>query len=661
LASTEQIAARTAASSTRWLWRVWIALVAVAAILTLLGAAQGGAMWIGLLLGAAAAARVAVLLDALRPIAALVVAVRPLALPALLILAAGTVESPLYLQLVAGIVAMLVAWHVLIRPEAPRYRPALQAAREALASGRGNGRRLMRGALVLFAALAVILGFLWLPSGDTLEDRGGLASFLFSAAVVLLGAAVLLRLLGYSSTRLRAIVSGCLLLAIVRAAMQLGLLPLHDRLHDAVPWLTPGLLFAVASVATVLAGLLDVAIRRQVERGDVGSRLVRAILVLEGPVPLLGRTRPLSLYGLLCCVLATVALFAAMVGAAYPGRSSGALADQLRPVAPRVIGPGALSDRALAEAFSPVLLFSRHARWSPVSVDGFLGEAAITNWQHRPVAKPIDQLTDCPGIVPAPCYTATIRCDDGDAPCAQGAPNPALAPRRDGAVYVRVVRRPRPPTDGSPNPFERVAALREQPTVLLQYWYFYPYDEWISPVLPGQLRQRHEADWEAVTIGFSDRAPLFVGFSQHCGGQWYEWQDVRVRDAGSRLRPLVAVADGSQANYRYPNRAQAPDWSGCASLPPKTLTLISYASNIRDRVAADWSWEAGEHLLVDARKSPMSFVGRWAPFSRTELDTLYRDQVLGPDAAGPATPTLQMLWRQPLRTIFRSPNWHPGN
>jgi hypothetical protein len=661
LASTEQIAAPTASSSARWLWWGWAVLLLIAVAVALLGRAQGAAMWIGLLLGTAAAAQVAVLLDALRPIAALIVAVRPLALPLLLLIAAGTVESPLVLQLVAGIVAMLVAWHVLIRPEAPRYRPALDAVLEGLRSGRGNGRRLIRGALVLAAAIVVILGFLWLPSGDTLEDRGGAASFFFSASVVLLGAAVLLRLLGYSSTRLRALVSLCVLLAIVRAAMELGLLPFHDELHDAVPWLTPGRLFGFAALATVAAGLLDVVIRREAERGNVGSPIVRAVLVFEGPVPLLGRTRPLSLYGLSCCVLATIALFAAMVGAAYPGRATGALVDDLDPVAPRVLAPGTMSDRELAETFSPVLLFSERARWSPVPVEGYLGAASITDWERRPVTKPIDQLTDCPGIVTAPCYTLTIRCDDGDAPCAQGAPNPTLAPRRDGAAYVRVVRRTRPPADGSPNPFERVADLREQPTVLLQYWYFYPYDEWISPVLPGQLRQRHEADWEAVTIGFSDRAPLFVGFSEHCGGQWYEWDDVRVRAAGSRLRPLVAVADGSQANYRYPNPAQAPDWSGCASLPPKTLTLVSYASNIRDRVGADWTWEPAEHLLVDARRSPMSFVGRWAPFSRTELDTLYRDQKLGPDAAGPATPTLQALWREPLRTIFRSSNWHPGS
>ena len=660
MASTEQIPAWTAAGSARWAKRVWIALAGLALAATLIGRAQGGALWLGLLLGAAAAARVAVLLDALRPIAALVTAVRPLALPPLLILAAGTVESPLSLQLTAGIVAMLVAWHVLIRPEERRYRPALQAVWVAIRTGEGNGRRLIAGTLVLLAAVAVILGFLWLPSGDTLEDRGGVAAFFFSASVVLLGAAVVLRLLGYSSTRLRAIVSLCVLLAIVRVGMQLGLLPLHDALHDHVPWLTPGLLFTVAAAATVLAGLLDVVIRRQAERGNVGSALTRAILVFEGPVPYVGRTRPLSNYGLLCCVLAAVALSAAMIGAAYPGRSSGALADRLHPVAPRTIAPGAMSDRELAETFSPVLLFSKHARWSPVPVEGFLGKAAITDWEHKPVSKPIEQLDDCPGIVTAPCYTLTIRCDDGDAPCAQGAPNPTLEPRRSGAAYVRVVRRSRPPTDGSPNPFERVARLREQPTVLVQYWYFYPYDEWVSPVLAGQLRQRHEGDWEAVTIGFSDRAPLFVGFSQHCGGQWYRWDDVRVQRAGTRLRPLVAVADGSQANYRYPNPAQAPDWSGCASLPPKTLTLVSYASNIRDRVAADWSWEPAAKPLVDARRSPMSFVGRWAPFSRTELDTLYRDQVLGPDASGPATPTLQMLWREPLRTIFRTPNWHAG-
>jgi hypothetical protein len=126
------------------------------------------------------------------------------------------------------------------------------------------------------------------------------------------------------------------------------------------------------------------------------------------------------------------------------------------------------------------------------------------------------------------------------------------------------------------------------------------------------------------------------------------------------VRPLVAVADGSHANYRYPNPAQAPDWTGCANLPARTTTLLSYASNIRDRTGADWSWQASHRPLVDGRTFPMSFVGLWAPYSRTELVTLYRREKLGRDALGPATPSLQALWRQPMRTIFYSRTWHPG-
>jgi hypothetical protein len=53
----------------------------------------------------------------------------------------------------------------------------------------------------------------------------------------------------------------------------------------------------------------------------------------------------------------------------------------------------------------------------------------------------------------------------------------------------------------------------------------------------------------------------------------------------------------------------------------------------------------------------MSFLGRWAPFSRTTLENFRKGQSLGKDQAGPATPTLQPLWREPMRTIFGNANW----
>jgi hypothetical protein len=34
----------------------------------------------------------------------------------------------------------------------------------------------------------------------------------------------------------------------------------------------------------------------------------------------------------------------------------------------------------------------------------------------------------------------------------------------------------------------------------------------VAPVLGGRIVQRHEGDWEAVTVGLSDAKPLFVAF-----------------------------------------------------------------------------------------------------------------------------------------------------
>ena len=57
----------------------------------------------------------------------------------------------------------------------------------------------------------------------------------------------------------------------------------------------------------------------------------------------------------------------------------------------------------------------------------------------------------------------------------------------------------------------------------------------------------------------------------------------------------------------------------------------------------------------------MNVVARWAPYSRTELQTLHKTHPLGADASGPATPSTQRLWREPMRTIFGGGTWHRGS
>ena len=212
----------------------------------------------------------------------------------------------------------------------------------------------------------------------------------------------------------------------------------------------------------------------------------------------------------------------------------------------------------------------------------------------------------------------------------------AARPRASAARTARStcgsIHRGAPRPDRSPNAFDDVGPYGAAGQTIVQYWFFYAFDDWISPVIAGQLRQYHEADWEAVTIGFSQ---VGAAVRRLLPALRRRVVPVGGRPRDGRTRTVVAVAEGSQANYRFPNPSQAPDWTGCANLPARTTTLVSYASNIRDRTSADWSWSppADGFEFVDARDFPMNVVARWAPYSRTELQTLHKTHPLGGDAA----------------------------
>jgi hypothetical protein len=642
-------------------WRLVVALLVLAAIAALLLRDEGGLLALGAVLGVLAASGFALLLAMLRPVGALLATARPLGVAALLIVAAGTIDSPVVLQLFAGMVAMLIGLTLLVRPEWPQFVRALDIALRPGATA--EARKRQRRWWLLFAAgvVVVLLLALLLPPGDSLEARGGWAAYLFALAVVLLGVSILLRLIGYSRSIVRIPVAVLMVLAGVRLAMSAGLLPGDDFPVSAA------LLAALAGVGLLAAIGVDTWGWIRAQRAADLESLQRAVK-LEQPVMPRVITDGASAFGIIAGLIASIALLLAMVLSANPGAATGAIADSLDARAP---GPppgdfASLDDEALGRAYAPLLLFSKSSRWSPVGVEDYVAKAGtsltIRDWEKQSVdPEELPALSDCPTIVPVPCYTITTSCTDGDAKCAQAIAPPEDGERRaDGTVYVRVIHRGAARPDRSPNAFDNVGPYGGRVQTIVQYWFFYAFDDWISPVIAGQLRQYHEADWEAVTIGFSDTEPLFVGFSQHCGGEWYPWDDVRVTE---ETRTVVAVAEGSQANYRFPNPSQAPDWTGCANLPARTTTLVSYASNIRDRTSADWSWSPPPEgfEFVDARDFPMNVVARWAPYSRTELQTLHKTHPLGADASGPATPSTQRLWREPMRTIFGGGTWHRGS
>lgn len=661
----------------------------MAAAVVVIGAAAwvfrdaGALVFAGAFLGVLVAARAPAAQAAIRPVAALGRAAAPLGLIPLVFIAAGVVKYPPGVQLAIGLLTLLVGWYGLLRAEwrSPgnpirKTSPGdpVRPATPDRPPGPAGVRWTQIAAPILLPA-ALVAAAAW-PLLDVLEGSGEVSAFLFLAAAMLVGSALVLRLLGYARTRLRALVTVAVGLALTRLAMEAGLFPGHDWLTEHASGITTGLLMAIAGGVLALVALAEIVTTTVLTRDAAGalSGAVRFAAALEAPPTKLWVSNWIAFWGLVAAGLAALALLFSVVAAGFAGGAK----EQFGEVTGEPISPGRPQtppgdvelDEDLAEMYSPVLVFTEDQHWSPTKVDEYLAEAWIRDWKTRgkaelPEAPKVDALpTECPGVVPKPCYELTIRCPTAEGDCALKKDGAVDEARKDEAVYVRVERREDWPERGrpdrdSPNPFADVGKYGAATRFLIQYWYFYPYDEWVAPVLGGmQFKQRHEADWEAVTIGLGTSGPLFVAYSQHCGGTWSEWNKVRVANTPSRLRPLVAAAEGSQANYRFAEERRAPDWGKCAGVPADTLTLVSYASNIRDQTGSAWSWRPSEHLIVTEATPPMSFVGRWAPYSRTTLDNFREDIPLGQDQDGPATPPFQRLWQYPMRTIFGGGNWH---
>src|SRR5205085_12621349 len=89
-------------------------------------------------------------------------------------------------------------------------------------------------------------------------------------------------------------------------------------------------------------------------------------------------------------------------------------------------------------------------------------------------------------------------------------------------VYAHVLRHGRDSDAAAFVPRPKIG--KELVSTLVEYWLFYPYDRWQAPTAMGLLTQQHEADWEAVVVGFGRDRPLFVAYSAHCGGTWVGWR-----------------------------------------------------------------------------------------------------------------------------------------
>jgi hypothetical protein len=628
-----------------------------------------GFVVLGALTGVLAVRGVPAVHAGLAPLVGLVRAALPLTMPLLVFLAAGVVKSSPELQFAAGMLTLLVAWALLI-PDG-RHVNSIKERRASRRRARSRdlptdqprrtAARIGRTAPAVVAALAAIAA-LGKSFVDLLGDADTTARSGFVLAFLLLATAAVFRLIGFATTVARAAVVLITLALLTRLAMEGGLLPGDNAFgRTDLPDLAiaAGVLFGVVTVIEVVTSVLT--------SYPDDSLAFRVAVKIETPVTGGRVTGWASIIGSAFAVAASASLLAAAIAASTTGGAKEAL-DLAAPKEPPV-PPRTPNKRVLAETFSPVLLLTGDERWTPTPVDDYVHGATITDWAGR--TETVDSVADlpkkCPGLVNRPCYDMVERCPEGKdaAACAEDLPDPK-------AVYVRVAKRAawtdcklrKSCVDGSPDPFAGATGRYAVSTeTLIQYWYFFPYDEWVSPVAVGELTQVHAADWEAVTVGLSkENVPLWVAYSAHCAGTYADWSEVRIsREAPGLLRPLVAVAVGSHANYRVAEEDRVPNFAECSGISKDRLRLLSYAANIRDRTDDGRVWDPApaDIRMVTARSRPMNFPGRWGPFDRMRLKTFHKDLKF-PAKHGPASPPLQALWQAPMRNIFGGRVWKEG-
>lgn len=631
-----------------------------------------GFLLLGVVIGGLVASGVPAAEAGLKPLAALGRAAVPLALPLFVFVAAGVVNSPGLLQLAVGVAIVLGTWIWLIKPEA-HLVSAVFKKQGSSGSRRRTAARVGPPTALALAAAGLLIASLLEVLGES--DQSARSSFAVACYVWV--AAIMLRLIAYGRTAFRAVVAVAGIALLARLAIDVGILGQPALLSDAAP----GALAVVAGGALALTVAVEIVtsfLAREAggQTGTTSDQMpgrLRVAVFLETPVIARSVSERTAAFGLLLAVVSALLLVVAVYSAS---RAGGAEEDPESKASRESTGVSEkVGNRALAEMFSPVLLFTKDQRWTPIAVDDYVRDAEVRDWEGR-VTRPktVNDLdTDCPGVVKSPCHVLTQSCPPverkqtsaDDARC-------AAALSDDKRVYVRVARRAdwagckrgEPCADGSPNPF---AAARgpyaRQTETLVQYWYFYPFNEWVAPVVVGDLKQIHAADWEAVTVGLSADRPLWVAYSAHCGGSYAPWARIRVAESDpKRLRPLVAVAHGSQANYRVARESRVPNFAECSRIQKDRLRLASYAANIRDRTDDSVTWDPGpEHIeMVSATTPPMSFPGRWAPYNRMTLENFRDDIRLGKDTGGPESPPLQALWQSPMRKIFGGGPWTEG-
>jgi len=191
----------------------------------------------------------------------------------------------------------------------------------------------------------------------------------------------------------------------------------------------------------------------------------------------------------------------------------------------RALGPRpAASAVQLARRFAPLLRLASGERYRPLRLEDYLTRSVLRT--GSPPSGAISQSK--PTLFSLPTTPAASYLDVRDAqPNANSALYPAIEQQLESA-------HPRPTV------YWHLARQPSTGRVAIEYWFLYLYNDFYD---------KHEADWEGVTVFLDGDAPIGVSYSQHQGRKWAAWSP-----AGASSTPSVYVARGSHADYPAPGR-----------------------------------------------------------------------------------------------------------
>ena len=136
------------------------------------------------------------------------------------------------------------------------------------------------------------------------------------------------------------------------------------------------------------------------------------------------------------------------------------------------------------------------------------------------------------------------RCCGRTQLCSRSRPPPGAPIWMSPAANLTLVRRPTPGWSrscgqrGHGRPCTGTLFATGEWPVAIEYWLLYLYND---------FSDKHEADWEGITVVLDGETPFGVSYSAHQGRRWSAWSE----QSASATHPVVYVARGSHANYPH--------------------------------------------------------------------------------------------------------------